>query len=151
MMSEHWYQNDSISKKDVTDAINTNWFIINLNKNTNTYIDNYRLERYSNVVLTYEEIRRNPMWKTETEKIISQEIDAAEKDGFYSYHSYYCFVHPQLCAIIMRKVIRVVWAIEKIKIKIIRPVRSWLENYYAPYGQGFYKAKTRFYLNSEIL
>jgi len=145
MAYEPDYQTQSPSKNDVISAVKTSWFTANLNKERNTYGDNERLESYTSVKVTFEEIRRVPDWRKKTETIILEEVDVAEKDGFGSIRGYYTFVHAQLCAIVQRRVVQDVFAVNKLKQKLIMPTRVWISKRFAPGGAGYNDAKINFY------
>ena len=145
MAYEPDYQTQSPSKQDVIAAAKTSWFPANLNKERNTYGDNERLKSYTNVNVTFEEIRRVPEWREKTEAIILEEVDVAEKDGFGSIRGYYTFVHAQLCAIVQRRVVQEVFAVNKLKQKLIMPTRAWINKRFTPGGAGYNDAKTDFY------
>jgi len=145
MAYEPDYQTQSPSKKDVTKAVKTSWFPTNLNKKRNTYEDNEKLKTYVNFKVTFEEIRRVPEWQKQTDAIIREEVDNAEKDGFGSIRGYYTFVHAQLCAIVQRRVVKEVFAENKLKQKLTRPTRMWISNRFAPGGAGYSAAKTDFH------
>jgi hypothetical protein len=145
MAYEPWYQTQSIQKDEVIRAVKTSWFISNLYKNRNTFTDNYKLEDNTNVKVTFEEIRRNNIWRELVETIIIEEVDIAEKIGFGSLRGYQTFDHPQLCAIVQRRVIEKVWADYKIKRKLIGPIRMWIMKRYAPGGAVYKRAEAEFY------
>lgn len=144
MAYEPYYQTQSPTKEDVIRAVNTSWFPANLNKERNTYEDNDRLKSYTNVNVTFEEMRRIPEWREKTDAIITEEADIAEKNGFGSIRGYYTFVHAQLCAIVQRRVIKEVFAENNLKQKLIILTRAWIEKRFAPGGTGYYHAKRDF-------
>jgi hypothetical protein len=145
MAYEPDYQTQSPTKDDVIRAVKTSWFPANLNKKRNTYEDNEKLKRYTNVKVTFEEIRRVPDWRERTDAIIAEEVDIAEKEGFGSIRGYYTFVHAQLCAIVQRRVVQEVFAVNKLKQKLMMPTRAWISKRFAPGGAGYNAAKTDFY------
>ena len=145
MAYEPDYQTQSPTKDDVIRAVKTSWFPANLNKKRNTYEDNEKLKRYTNVKVTFEGIRRIPDWRERTDAIIAEEVEIAKKKGFGSIRGYYTFVHAQLCAIVQRRVVQEVFAVNKLKRKLIMPTRAWISNRFAPGGAGYNAAKTDFY------
>ena len=145
MAYEPDYQTQSPTKDDVIRAVKTSWFPANLNKKRNTYEDNEKLKRYTNVKVTFEGIRRIPDWRERTDAIIAEEVEIAKKEGFGSIRGYYTFVHAQLCAIVQRRVVQEVFAVNKLKRKLIMPTRASISNRFAPGGAGYNAAKTDFY------
>ena len=98
-----------------------------------------------NNTITFEQINSHPDVKIILSKIIEEEVIKVEnKDGFGSYRGFQTFVIQPLEQSIINRAIEEIWCVVIIKKEIKKLVKKWIENRYAPGGNGYLEAKERF-------
>jgi len=97
--------------------------------------------------VTFESLRfRNPQWSTILDRIISEELERerAKYDGFGSQRGFYTFVLNPVCQLVLARAIVELWARPTLLRTLKTYARVWLENRFAPGGQGFHDSATHF-------
>ena len=104
------------------------------------------------VTITFEQIKLHPDVNILVSKIIDEEISKVEKNGgFGSYRGFDTFVINPLEQSIINRVIEEIWCVVIIKKEMNKIVKNWIENRYAPGGNGYLEAKERFENNDYII
>jgi hypothetical protein len=97
--------------------------------------------------VTFESLRRNyPDWETLLERIIAEELERerAKYDGLGSYRGFYTFVFGSVSNVVLARAVLEMWAIPTLKRKLRPYTHSWVEQRFAPGGQGFEESAAHF-------
>ena len=98
--------------------------------------------------VTFETLRRhNPDWKQVLERIISEELkrEHAKFNGLGSHRGFYTFVFRPLCNTVLARAVVEMWALPTLKRRLVSYTRMWIEQRFAPGGQGFETTSLHFY------
>ena len=157
-MCEPDYQTVSVSVDEATRVIKNGWFYREMCAQHNTFETNQLLvERMkdSNVTLTYAVPKRvtferlrynNPQWRDILDSIISEELrnETETYGGLGSQRGFYTFVFPKVTRLLMSRASVELWARPIIEQTIDTYVRMWIENRFAPGGEGFTETAAHF-------
>lgn len=97
--------------------------------------------------ITFERLRHlNPEWRSVLDRIISEELERerAKYDGFGSHRGFYTFVFTAVSQLVLARAIVELWARPTLLRTLNTYARVWLENRFAPGGQGFHDSATHF-------
>lgn len=97
--------------------------------------------------VTFETLRfHNPDWKHVLECIISEELERehAKFNGLGSHRGFYTFVFRTICNTVLARALVEMWALPKLKQRLVSYTRVWIEQRFAPHGQGFHDTATHF-------
>ena len=97
--------------------------------------------------VTFETLRfQNPDWKHVLERIISEELERehAKFNGLGSHRGFYTFVFRPVCNTVLARAVAKMWALPTLKRRLGSYTRVWIEQRFAPHGQGFQDTATHF-------
>ena len=148
-MGEPWYQTQSPSDADAMHSMQNCWFYQSLHADENGAKENDKLRTYvknngmpTMRLITFEKIRRNPSWKERSLSILQEEVRAAKPYG--SYRGFCTFVMPGLIKNYVIRMVREVWATQIINDIVSEWISTWIEQRFAPGGNGYLHAHRDF-------
>lgn len=96
--------------------------------------------------ITFESLRFNtPYWSNVLNRIIDEELQSEhDKSGFGSHRGFYTFLFRPICNTVLARAIVEMWAIPTLQKALRKYTRSWIEQKFAPYGQGYQEVATHF-------
>jgi len=90
--------------------------------------------------VTFETLRRNnPDWNQVLNRIISEELEREHSkfNGFGSHRGFYTFSFRPICKTLLARAVVEMWALPTLKRRLGSYACAWIEQRFAPGGQGF--------------
>lgn len=144
---EPWYQTSVPSDSEVIQTMQTTWFIIALNRDLNSDMDNNNLQKMLNshfkelpswTHITFEKIKMIPKWKEECDRILKEV--SLECKPYGSYRGFHTFGVNDI-----KKKHFVLFIKEFYLRNVIQKLKPYIvEYYYRPENKGALMASVRF-------
>ena len=97
--------------------------------------------------VTFESLRRNcPDWETLLNRIVAEELERerAKYHGLGSYRGFHTLVFPTVSNMVLARAVLEMWAIPTLIRSMRSYAHSWVEQRFAPGGQGFEESAAHF-------